>query len=78
MVVRVALLTIEIVQRIECKSRANLQVVVSILMANNSSKVPAEIPASLNSLVLCQNLQDPSGSIGTTPLEYNFPTVQFS
>jgi hypothetical protein len=44
MVVRVALLTIEIVQRIECKSRAIMQVVVSILMANNSSKVPVKIP----------------------------------
>jgi hypothetical protein len=43
MLMRIALLTIEIVQIFECKDKVNMQVVVSILIANNSSKVPARI-----------------------------------
>jgi hypothetical protein len=37
------MIVIEILNKFKRKSRANTQLVVSILMANNSSKVPAEI-----------------------------------
>jgi hypothetical protein len=73
-------IVIEILNKLERKSRANMQVVGSIPMANNSGKVPAEILNSgiLSSSAISGNLQDPSVSIGTILLEYNSTKVELS